>query len=42
MTFDDYSYKYFNDVVLNFKSIKAINEEEEEEVIDEYLAKKPL
>ena len=30
MSFDDYSYKYYNDVVLNPKSIKAINDEHDE------------
>ena len=27
LSFDDYSYKYFNDVVLNPKAIRAMNEE---------------
>jgi len=30
LSFDDYSYKYFNDVVLNPKAIKALNEEEDD------------
>lgn len=30
LSFDDYSYKYFNEVVLNPKAVKAINEEDEE------------
>ena len=32
LSFDDYSYKYFNEVVLNPKAIKAINEEDEEQL----------
>lgn len=32
LSFDDYSYKYFNDVVLNPKTIKAINEEDDLEL----------
>jgi len=31
MSFDDYSYKYFNEIVLNPKAIKALNEEEEDD-----------
>lgn len=31
LSFDDYSYKYFNEVVLSEKAIKQINEEEEED-----------
>jgi hypothetical protein len=30
LSFDDYSYKYFNDVVLNPKALKSINEEAED------------
>jgi hypothetical protein len=30
LSFDDYSYKYFNEVVLNPKAVRAINEEEED------------
>ena len=30
LSFDDYSYKYFNEVVLNPKALKAINEEEDD------------
>jgi hypothetical protein len=29
MAFDDYSYQHFNDVILNPKTIKKINEDEE-------------
>jgi hypothetical protein len=32
LSFDDYSYKYFNEVVLNPKAIKAINEEDEDQL----------
>lgn len=31
LSFDDYSYKYFNEVVLSEKAVKQINEEEEED-----------
>ena len=30
MSFDDYSYKYFNEIILNPKALLAINEELEE------------
>lgn len=33
LSFDDYSYKYFNEVVLNPKALKAINEEAEDNMI---------
>ena len=39
LSFDDYSYKYFNDVVLNPKAIKAINEEEEEDQLNKSTSK---
>ncbi len=33
MGFDDYAYKYYNDVVLNAKAIAAINDEENQSLI---------
>lgn len=33
MGFDDYAYKYYNDVVLNPKAIAAINDEENQSLI---------
>lgn len=41
MGFDDYSYKYYNNVVLNPKTIKAINDDENTSLIAAVVEVKP-
>ena len=40
MAFDDFNYKYFNEVILNAKAIKALNDDIEDDISTIQPAKK--